>query len=215
MSAHPSTRASDVAARQVEQIVAAAQDAANQIREDARRELEDIRKSGERDVETEMNRARKEAILLAQEARRDADEILANANAVAGQLTERTERAVQGRVAAAEKAAAEVLEEARTLSGGLEQLGRSLESQADRILRDVSAAHKRMQADLRIAGAVERAPDRVPARQTEPAPGQSSPPAGERSAEERSAEERSAEDIPPRRRGANPFADLDVPSWER
>ena len=210
MSAHPSTRASDVAARQVEQIVAAAQDAANQIREDARRELEDIRKSGERDVEAEMNRARKEAILLAQEARRDADEILANANAVAGQLTERTERAVQGRVAAAEKAAAEVLEEARTLSGGLKQLGRSLESQADRILRDVSAAHKRMQADLRIAGPAERVPDRVPARQTEPAPAQSSPPA-----EERSGEDRPAEDIPPRRRGANPFADLEVPSWER
>jgi len=207
MSSNPSTRASDVAARQVEQIVAAAQEAANQIRDDARRELGEIRATGERDVEKEMNRARKEAILLSQEARRDAEEILANANAVATQLTERTDRAVKGRVAAAEKAAAEVLEEARALSGGLHQLGRSLESQADRILRDVSAAHKRMQADLRIAGPVERVPDRAPAPQTEPAPGLD--------ADADADEQRSAEDIPPRRRGANPFADLDVPSWER
>ena len=207
MSAHPTTRASDVAARQVEQIVAAAQEAANQIREDARRELAEIRERGERDVENEMNRARKEAILLGHEAKRDADEILANANAVANQLNERTERAVQGRVAAAEKAAAEVLEEARTLSGGLKQLGRSLESQADRILRDVSAAHKRMQADLRIGGgALEPAPDREPPSRTEPAPSRDSAPDEERSG---------GEAIPPRRRGANPFSDLEVPSWER
>lgn len=207
MSAPPTTRASDVAARQVEQIVAAAQEAANQIREDARRELKEIREQGERDVETEMNRARKEAILLGHEAKRDADEILANANAVAAQLNERTERAVQGRVAAAEKAAAEVLEEARTLSGGLKQLGRTLESQADRILRDVSAAHKRMQADLRIGGgAHERAPEEEAASRPEPAPSRDPAPAGERSG---------PEPIPPRRKGANPFADLEVPSWER
>ena len=65
-------------------------------------------------------------------------------------MREQTRRAVEGRVAGAEKAAAEVLEEARALSGGLRQLGKSLEDHADRILRDVQAAHKRMQADLRV-----------------------------------------------------------------
>ena len=199
MSARPTTRAADVAARQVEQIVAAAQEAADQIREEARAELQEIRARGEREVQEEMNRARKEAILLSDEAKRDAEGIVAAANAEATKSREQTERAVQGRVAAAEKAAADVLEEARALSGGLQQLGRSLESQADRILRDVAAAHKRMQADLRIAGGgSERARD---------APG----PAG--SASETGA--RSAEDIPPRRRGANPFVDIDVPSWEQ
>ncbi|MDQ3645241.1 MAG: hypothetical protein M3356_07040, partial [Actinomycetota bacterium] len=202
MSSRPTTRASDVAARQVEQIVAAAQEAASQIREDARGELDEIRDRGEREVEQERDRARKEAILLTQDARRDAEGILADADAEATQLREQTERAVQGRVAAAEKAAAEVLEEARALSAGLQQLGRSLESQADRILRDVSAAHRQMQADLRIAGAVDRAPDRPPAR-SEPPTGRFSASAGERPGVERSA--------PLRRRGANVFDELELP----
>lgn len=207
MSSSPSTRASDVAAHQVETIVAAAQEAAAQIRADARTELAEIRERGEREVEAEMTRARKEAILLTQDARRDADGILSDANTEAARVREQTESAAQGRVAAAEKAAAEVLEEARALSGGLQQLGRSLESQADRILRDVSGAHKQMQADLRIASAVERGPGQGPAPQADKAPERSSSPAEEPSPPERST-------VPARRR-ANPFADLDAPSWER
>jgi len=193
-----------MAAQQVEQIVAAAQEAANQIREDARRELMDIRERGEREVDEEMDRARKQAIVLTEDARRDAEGILSDADREATQLRQQTERAVQGRVAAAEKAAAEVLEEARALSGGLQQLGRSLESQADRILRDVSAAHRQMQGDLRIAGAGERAPDRGPDPLTEPPEGSSAP-----------AEKRFERSAPPRRRGANVFDELELPSWER
>ena len=203
MSARPTTRASDVAARQVEQIVNAAQEAAEQIREEARRELVEIRKRGEGEVEKELNRARKEAILLTQEARRDAEDILKDANAEATRLRESTERAVQGRVASAEKAAAEVLAEARVLSGGLQQLGRSLEEQANRILRDVTAAHKKMQADLRIASPAERAvtasgPEQEPAR-----------PAARLAADASSP--RQAE---PSRRRRNPFEDIEVPTWE-
>ena len=127
-----------------------------------------------------------------------------DANAEATRLRESTERAVQGRVASAEKAAAEVLAEARVLSGGLQQLGRSLEEQANRILRDVTAAHKRMQADLRIASPAERAvtasaPDQEPGRPADrPAADTSSP--------------RQAE--PSRRRRGNPFEDIEVPTWE-
>ena len=44
MSARPPTRASELAARQVEQIVAAAQEAAEEIRNVAQRELEDLRR---------------------------------------------------------------------------------------------------------------------------------------------------------------------------
>jgi F0F1-type ATP synthase membrane subunit b/b' len=207
MSSTPTTGAADVAARQVEQIVAAAQEVADQIREDARRELQEVRERGERDLEEEMNRARKEAILLTQDARRDAEGILAEANAEASRQREQTERGARDRVAAAEKAATEVLEEARALSGGLQQLGRSLGSQADRILRDVSAAHKQMQADLRIGGALERAPDRAPAPRTEPAPEKSSTSPGEPPVVERRP--------PLRRREAAPLADFEVPSWER
>ena len=186
MSARPPTRASDVAARQVEQIVAAAQEAAEQIREEARQELQEIRQRGEREAEKELTKARREAILLTQDARRDAEGILSDANAEVTQMREQTQRAVEGRVAAAEKAAAEVLAEARALSGGLTQLGRSLEAQADRILRDVTAAHKQMQADLRVG--------HVP----EP-----SAPASSRGR---------GSDTP--RGRPNPFDELEVPSWE-
>ena len=204
MSAQPRTRASDLAARQVEQIVGAAQEAAAQIEAVAQRELEDLRdraqREGEqlreqatRDSETELNAARKEAILLTEEAKRDAEKILSDAKSESAKLREQTEIAVQGRTASAEKAAADVLEEARALSGGLTQLGRSLESQAERILREVTAAHKRMQGELRIESGGSLAPAEEPLAAEAP---------GER---------------PPRRlsgRRANPFNEIDVPSWE-
>ena len=204
MSAQPRTRASDLAARQVEQIVGAAQEAAAQIEAVAQRELEDLRdrahREGEqlreqatRDSETELNAARKEAILLTEEAKRDAEKILSDAKSESAKLREQTEIAVQGKTASAEKAAADVLEEARALSGGLTQLGRSLESQAERILREVTAAHKRMQGELRIESGGSLAPAAEPLAAEAP---------GER---------------PPRRlsgRRANPFNEIDVPSWE-
>lgn len=217
-------RAADVAALQVEQIVAAAQAAAEEILEEGRREATRLREEGIAEVEKEMNRARKDAIMLTQEARKDAEGVLADAEEETTRLRHQTERAVQGRVASAEKAAADVLQEARTLSGGLQQLGRSLGSQADRILRDVSAAHKRMQADLRISSGA----DRVAERLTERGPGGAEPEAssageadpasaadGSDAEPERKRSRSDREQIPPRRRGANPFVDLDVPSWER
>ena len=118
------------------------------------------------------------------------------------------------RVAAAEEAAAQVLEEARTLSSGLRQLGASLQSQGERILRDVQAAHKRMQADLRVSLPEVDRPAREPERRpsTEKRSGTPATP------EERAALERAASELresPGRssRRGDNPFDDLDLPSW--
>ena len=208
MSAPPPERTADVAARQVEQIVAAAQEAAEQIRAEARqellelrgraeREVEEIRAGARREGEQELNAAREEAVMLTQDARREAEGILADANAKSAEIRDRTERAVQGRVASAERAAADVLAEARALSGGLHQLGRSLEDYAERILRDVAAAHKRMQADLRVSG---------PARER-------AQPAGEEPGEEH--EPRFPRSSPGAGRGhANPFDDLEVPAWE-
>ena len=221
MSAPRPSRACEVAARQVEQIVAAAQEAAEQIRQEARLELQDLRERVEREgaeirasarqeVEQELGAARKEAILLTQDARRDAEALLADAKAEAAQIRERTERAVQGRVAAAEKAAAEVLAEARALSAGLQQLGRSLQGQAERILRDVAAAHKRMQADLRV-GAGSGADD-PPRPLSSPARG----PAREEGSEvEPGAGPPARRFVHGGRPRANPFDDLEVPSWER
>ncbi len=101
-------------------------------------------------------------------------------------------------MASAEKAAAEVLAEARALSGGLRQLGKSLEDHADRILRDVQAAHKRMQADLRIdLGQAAAEPESEPETKAGASRKEAEPPASK----------------PADRRRPNPFEDLDVPSW--
>lgn len=221
------SRASDLAARQVEQIIVAAQDAADQIRDEARAERKELREQGQRDAErmrekagaeveamrekardkaeTELNEARKQAVMLGQDARREADETVTEAREKSAHLREETRRAVEGRVSAADKAAAQVLLEAETLSGGLHQLGRSLSDQADRILRDVQAAHKRMQADLRLESGGDRplsssarsgdgGAGRPPSREPGPLPEETAPASRER---------------------GNPLDGLEVPSWSK
>jgi hypothetical protein len=42
-----------------------------------------------------------------------------------------------------------MLADARAVSAGLRSLGRTLQDQAERILRDVQAGHKRIRGDLR------------------------------------------------------------------
>jgi len=209
-------RASELAASKVEEIVQAAGEAAAQIREsaeaearqirgDAEAELERIREEAKRDGESELNEARKAAILYGQDARREAEALVGEAKKESDQIREQTRRAVEGRVVAAEKAAAEVLEEARALSGGLRQLGRSLEEQADRILRDVAAAHKRMQADLRIGPGDTTGPSPPPVdprRPRERQPSSAGPPARP-----------PATSVPSPPKRPNPFEELEVPNW--
>lgn len=209
--------ASELAARQVEQIVAAAQAAADEIRAEAAEERKEQREQGKRDAErviqkardqgeAELNESRKNAVMLGQDARREAEATLTDAKEESEKVREQTRRAVEGRVASAEKAASQVLEEAQALSGGLRQLGRALEDHAEKILHDVQAAHKRMQADLRVesgGGAIPLPASRP--RQPEPA--------RRRSTQVDEARE-SRQSRSPRER-ANPFEDLDVPRWSR
>ena len=228
MSVTSGTRASELAAQQVEQIVAAAQQAADEIRREAREEqidlrrwaeedCDELRKEARRDAERMIEKARKQALLLGTDARREGEALLEDARKESARIREQTQRAVEGRVASAEKAAADVLEEARTLTSGLRQLGKSLEDHAERILRDVTAAHKRMQAELRVAGAPEPAvrpdsrvsdPERpLPAR---PATTRRSTAAGEPDGPKRSDGDGEAPRERPRR---NRLDDLEVPSW--
>jgi len=211
--------ASEHAARQVEQIVTAAQAAAEQIEAEAVEERKEQRAQGKRDAdrviqkardqgEAELNDSRKQAVILGQDVRREAEQTLADAREESERVREQTKRAVEGRVATAEQAAAQVLSEAQALSGGLRQLGRALEDHAEKILHDVQAAHKRMQADLRVeSGGGASPPPASRPRQPEPAPARrrSTPvDGGQESRESRSPRER-----------ANPFEDLDVPRWSR
>lgn len=229
MSVAPGLRASDLAAQQVEHIVSAAQDAAEQIRREAQLEQEEIRRraweDGEelreearRDAARVIEQARKQALVLGTDARREAEALLVDARKESARTREQTQRAVDGRVAAAEKAAADVLDEARALSGGLRQLGKSLEDHADRILRDVQAAHKRMQADLRVGGPAPADPagavDGTRAQNAARVAPRSAPARRALANSRREAgsptEDRGATDERPRR---NPLDELEVPSW--
>jgi hypothetical protein len=150
MSGEHDPQAADLAAEQVEAIVAAAQAAAQRITDEAERGAEAIRARGRRDAEEELERARKQALEFDADTRREAKRLVDEALRESRQIKAQTRRAVEGRVAGAEEAAAQVLEEAHALSTGLHRLGQLLGEQGERILREVRAAHQRMQADLRV-----------------------------------------------------------------
>jgi hypothetical protein len=168
----------ELAAAQVKEIVAAAQEAAERIKEEALREAEE-----------ELEHARRQAMEFDRDTRREAQRVVNDAQREAKAIRAETQRAVEGRVERAERAAAEVLADARALSEGLRQLGELLTEQGERILREVHAAHKRMQADLRVGpGRAEPEPfggDLPPAARERPKPGT----------------------------GRQPRERLDVPSW--
>jgi hypothetical protein len=79
------------------------------------------------------------------------------AQAEAAQINAKAKRLAQERVAAAQDAADEALAEARTVAAALRQLSQAIDSQAERVLSDVQAGHRRIQAELRaVAGIPER-----------------------------------------------------------
>lgn len=149
------SRAAEIAAREVEKLISTAQAAAAQVKERAEADAERIRERARRQADEQREEARKEAVLLGQDARVEAERMLDAARHDSHEIRDETRRAVQGRVAAAEEAASQVLEEARALSSGLRQLGETLSDQGARILREVQAAHRRMQGDLRVGQDLE------------------------------------------------------------
>jgi hypothetical protein len=187
------SRAAELAAEQVESIVSAANAAAEELKEAARLEAEALRARGQEEAVAELDEARKRVLQLGEEARREAQTLREDAEKESAQIRDQTRRAVEGRVAAAEEVAAEVLAEARTLSSGLQRLGELLGDQGERILREVQAAHRRMQADLSVArpeGESRREP--LPPRREAATP---------------------RLDRPRRPARRNPIEDLDVPGW--
>ena len=199
MSANnPASRAAELAAQQVEQIVEAAQLAAEQIKLEAGKTAEQRRTAIEAELAEQREVLEAEVRKLRADATREADKERADA----ARLGQQAQTEAAERVAIAEKAADEALADARAISSGLRRLGQSLEEYAERILRDVQAGHRRLRGDLRIAGGGapatpgERARraatdgERESAPGSTPAPGSGSP-----------------------RRGANPFDEIDLPSW--
>ncbi|MDX6707459.1 MAG: hypothetical protein QOI48_3305 [Solirubrobacteraceae bacterium] len=203
------SKAAEMAARQVEQIVEAAQLASEQIKLDAGKKAEDRRAAVEAElakqraaIEGEIKKLRDDATAAAEkersEAAAEAKKVRDEALKEAAELGKQSETEAAERVAVAEKAADEALADARAISSGLRRLGQSLEDYAERILRDVQAGHRRLRGDLRIAGG---GPPATPGERARRATG------GE--------DDVAPTPRPPRsgRRGANPFEEIDVPAW--
>jgi hypothetical protein len=207
MSSHDSaSRAAELAAQQVESIVAAAQQAAEEMEEVAARKLEDERAkleaefAGRRErLEAEIEKLRETARTEADKEKREAHEQAVRereaALAEAKRMLDEAQTKAEERVAAAEKAADEALADARAISSGLRRLGQSLESYAEQILRDVQGGHRRMRANLRVATDLPAAePGATPQRAEGP-------------------RRRAAADRPARSGGENPFDEIDLPDW--
>jgi cell division septum initiation protein DivIVA len=217
------SRAAELAAQQVEAIVQAAETAAKDIEADAERriaahqaQLDAEYASRKQALEEEIGKIRREALHRAERERTEAQEYAAGernaAEAEVKRLRDQARRDAQERVAAAEKAADEALSDARAISAGLRGLGQSLEEHAERILREVTAGHRRLRGDLRIAsgGSATEAPRRA----TPPSSSSSSSSSSASSASspsQRPASRPPREDRPARR--GTPFDDIDVPDW--
>jgi hypothetical protein len=208
MSEQSGSRAAEIAAQQVESIVAAAQAAAEGIRTEALRHGQKQRSRAEQEADSVRAEARRDAAREIEQARQQAERLGEIARKEADQLREQTRRAIEGRVAAAEQAADDVLAEARALSSGLRRLAQVLGDQAERILRDIQTAHKRMRGDLRIP-LPEASDGSTSRRQGEPFPRHAER-AGERGSAPSPERPSSPASQGPR---ANPLDDLEVPSW--
>jgi hypothetical protein len=155
-----------------------------------------------------VREAEKERLEAAAEAKKVRDDALKEA----AELGKQSQIEAAERVGVAEKAADEALADARAISSGLRRLGQSLEDYAERILRDVQAGHRRLRGDLRIAGGGPPATPGERARRAQPeesgeAPASARTPAQAQAPAEGSSAGRTG------RRGANPFDEIDLPSW--
>jgi hypothetical protein len=166
-----SSKAAEIAARQVQAIVEAAQNAAEQItqraedeivarRAELEAEFEKRRVESEADIERRRAKAESDAEKVRSSAEAEAKRRREHAEEEAKRINETARREAADRVAAAGQAADEALADARAMHAGLRRLGESLSDYAERILRDVQAGHKRLRNDLRIASGYSPSPSR-------------------------------------------------------
>jgi len=149
----PPISAADIAAGQIAAIVTAAEQAAADIAANAEREAREL----ERESERRASEVRKKAI-------EEGDQLKTEAQAEAVRIAEIARKEADERIEHAQKAADDVLAQAEALSIGLHQLATSLEDQAETILRDVMAGHRRLLADLRVGGCGEAPASPAPPR---------------------------------------------------
>ena len=125
------------ATARMSEILTAAEQSAEQIRQEAERRMRERIAEGDRAARNRIEAAEAEAL-----------EILANAQEEAGKMTAAAREEARAIVAEASGSAREVLRDGTQLSGNLRELSESLRSNAELLLRDVRLAHAEMTARL-------------------------------------------------------------------
>ena len=125
------------AARHVEQIVEAAERAAEELRAEA-----------EERADERIAEAERAAQMRVQAADDEAEEVRAEAAEAAREAHDKAMLQAREIVSEARQATREVLRDGEALSGRLRELSNALRTNAERLLRDVHAAHDEMTARL-------------------------------------------------------------------
>jgi cell division septum initiation protein DivIVA len=143
------------ATERMTEILAAAEQSADGIRQDAERRMRERIAEGERAAQNRIEAAEAEAL-----------EILANAQGEAEKLLKAAHDEARAIVGEASGSAREVLRDGTELSGNLRELSDSLRTNAELLLRDVRLAHAEMTA--RLDQAAPAGAQHTPSRATPP-----------------------------------------------
>lgn len=146
----PLRSAADVqlAAGKVEQIVAAAEQAAEELRANAeQRALERIAEA-DRAAAIRVQAADDEAEQVRAEVSQEAEQLRADAAETAQEARYKAQLAAREIIAEARAAAREVLRDGEELSGNMHELSDALRINAERLLRDIRHAHAEFTARL-------------------------------------------------------------------
>ena len=136
------------AAAHVQDILVAAEEAAEQLRLQAERRMQARIAEGQRSAELRVQAAEAEALEILGAAQEQAEKMLAEAHAAAEESREAAQREAREIVAEASGSAREVLRDGTELSGHLRELSESLRANSELLLRDIRLAHAEMTARL-------------------------------------------------------------------
>jgi vacuolar-type H+-ATPase subunit H len=148
--------------RAAEHRVRAAEQEAAEVIATARKEAAELVQSGRAEGEEAKTTATSQALTIVARAQENAESTLAEATAEATRAREQAEERARELLRDARNAAGDVRTEGIELAGNLREMGDSMRSNAERLLRDVQMIHSRMVAEIdRVDGGVGRDPSPV------------------------------------------------------
>jgi cell division septum initiation protein DivIVA len=138
----------DSASAHVAEILAAAEQAAEDLRLEAEQRMRARIAEGDRAASNRVQAAEAEALEILAAAQEQADKMVSEAKRQAAEVTDDARRQAREVVDEAGAASREVLRDGTELSGHLRELSGSLRSNAELLLRDIRLAHAEMTARL-------------------------------------------------------------------